>query len=850
VAVTNPPGLSAIAYRVGTHRQFKESMLAALSSSQYPALTALRTRADDDLAVALLDAWATVGDVLTFYQERIANESYLRTATERLSLLYLARLIGYELRPGVAASTVLAFTLETATGSPARTLIDVGVKVQSVPGPGEKPQTFETVEAITARVEWNALTAQTTVPQTIVAGLTELYFQGTSTQLQPGDAILLVGQERIQTPTSQRWDFRLLQSVTANVDKMYTRVTWTKPLGDPPWTQPPATAVQVYALRQRAALFGHNAPDARVLTLPSGNNLVDKNGNWLNYVIPDGGPIDLDAAYPKVIENGWIVLANTAPQNPTELYRKELYRVVHVTYPSRSAFALSAKVTRIEIEPDIAFTLPHFGLQSTIVYAQNELLVLTADKPILDPSTGNPPAPPITGSSVVLSAAATANAGDLAVGQFLMASGKDSTRGAAIYELVQLAGIQMTAAGLTQLTFTAALQNSYLSDTFALNANLAAATHGETVHEVLGGGDASQPYQQFTLLQQPLTYVSARTPTGAASTLRIRVNALLPPSTIPQQAAQVPPVALPEDTNVLWREVPTLYGTGPRDHVYVSRTGDDGRTTVEFGDGQTGARLPTGQANVTATYRKGIGSPGLVKAGQLSLLLTRPLGVRDVINPADATGAEDRQTLDDSRRTAPLTVLTLDRTVSLRDYEDFVLPFAGIAKAQAMSAWVDGEQSVLLTVAGTKGATIAPTDDLYTHLLAALGQAGDPFVRIRMASYREALFRLAGNVKMDPDYDPGSVLTAVGDALEAQFSFDARDFSQPVVYSEVVAAIQAVPGIVAVSLTKLYRQDDPAAGLNMILTPAPASLAAAGTLLGAEVLTLDQTSLADLGVMQ
>ena len=43
----------------------------------------LRTRDDDDFTIALLDAWATVADVLTFYQERIANESYLRTATER-----------------------------------------------------------------------------------------------------------------------------------------------------------------------------------------------------------------------------------------------------------------------------------------------------------------------------------------------------------------------------------------------------------------------------------------------------------------------------------------------------------------------------------------------------------------------------------------------------------------------------------------------------------------------------------------------------------------------------------------------------------------------------------------------
>src|SRR5215813_3936234 len=80
LAVSNRPGLSALAYRIGTHPQFKESQLARLS-----AVPGLQTRGDGDLSIALLDAWACVADNLTFYQERIANESYLRTATERQS---------------------------------------------------------------------------------------------------------------------------------------------------------------------------------------------------------------------------------------------------------------------------------------------------------------------------------------------------------------------------------------------------------------------------------------------------------------------------------------------------------------------------------------------------------------------------------------------------------------------------------------------------------------------------------------------------------------------------------------------------------------------------------------------
>src|ERR1019366_1362619 len=74
--VSNLPGLSSIAYRTGTWTTFRESMHARLSSFDYPALAPLKTRASDDFTIALLDATAVMLDILTFYQERLANESY------------------------------------------------------------------------------------------------------------------------------------------------------------------------------------------------------------------------------------------------------------------------------------------------------------------------------------------------------------------------------------------------------------------------------------------------------------------------------------------------------------------------------------------------------------------------------------------------------------------------------------------------------------------------------------------------------------------------------------------------------------------------------------------------------
>jgi len=196
LSTANRPGLEQLRYRVGTHAVFLETMKARLSSSEFPALKGLKTRYSSDPTIALLDAWALVADVLTFYQERIANEGYLRTATERRSVLELGRLVGYTLRPGVSATVYPAFMMEPGVGKDGE--IPKGTRVQSIPGPGEMPQFFETSERIAARTEWNELKPRLTQPQKITLSADTktidtktLYFQGISTNLKANDPLLL-----------------------------------------------------------------------------------------------------------------------------------------------------------------------------------------------------------------------------------------------------------------------------------------------------------------------------------------------------------------------------------------------------------------------------------------------------------------------------------------------------------------------------------------------------------------------------------------------------------------------------------------------------------------------------------
>jgi predicted phage baseplate assembly protein len=872
--VYNRPGLNAIAYRVGTYAQFKQSLLASISASNHPALRGLTTRENSDFAIAFLDACAIGADILTFYSERQINEAYLRTATERLSLLELARLIGYELRPGVAASTYLAFTVEDAPGSLRKATIDIGSKVQSVPGPGEQPQTFETVEKIEARAEWNVIKPRLTQRHPIQENAVRLLFEGLSTVLKPGDGLLLIPDngsqpvfrqvtEVLLQTAQQRTEVRLqgiasrgrfsvfvgggglaaraVSSVTSKflnlgttsatnlatqaqiqnfrVSEIFANLSATRP-------SPPS----VFVFRARAAIFGHNAP--RWESLPNTQRFgeyVSKrrtptagNSAEIEFVYQDGpysgrdtswventldkyhnesGPnLYLDNVYSSITKESWVVLKDGSTS--------KAYQVEEVVELSKSDFALNAKTTRLTLKNRDDFG--NFGIRTTTVFAQSEELKL-ARLPIETP---------VLGSEIELDSAVES----LVIGQAIILCGElHQNQGNYACEQATLTRVDYVFRdneGFTKLTLSKGLGNEYVRSTVTINANVVLATHGETVQEVLGSGNGNQSYQKFTLRQPPLTFVSASTPSGTASTLQMRVN------------------------DLLWHEVPTLYGKGAQERVYVTRTNDEGKTALVFN-----GHLPTGQENVKATYRKGIGIGGLVEAGQLSLLMTRPLGVKGVTNPQASEGAEDPEDLAQARRNAPLTILTLDRIVSLQDYEDFARAFAGIGKALATWNWNGQQQGVFVTVAGPNGAFVEASSELYKNLVAAMQKAGDRYISLQVKSYRRAYFRIKAGVKIDPDYLPEKVIAAVWNSLQTQFSFDARGFGQSVALSEAIAIIQTIPGVKAVDVDKFYRFGE-TENWQPRLTSAAPQVGAGGAVAAAELLLLDPNSpLDDLRVM-
>ena len=210
----------------------------------------------------------------------------------------------------------------------------------------------------------------------------------------------------------------------------------------------------------------------------------------------------------------------------------------------------------------------------------------------------------------------------------------------------------------------------------AVFGNLAEATQGKTEREsTLGSGDNRQVFQTFKLPKSPQTYL---------------IDASQAPPEAPELEIYV--------ANRRWTLVPTLFGVDPKDEVYVVREDARGDSWVQFGDGKTGACLPSGIKNVVAIQRTGQGAFGSLKDGTKVQASGRVSRLERVDLPGVISGGQAPESGNIAREAAPGRVQSLDRLVSLKDFESETLAIAGVSKASAAWDLVDNIATVAITV--------------------------------------------------------------------------------------------------------------------------------------------------------
>lgn len=472
--IFNPPGLDTIDYRVGDYLSFRQALLQSLPGEV--ELTAWRPSAQGDLALQMLEWWAYLADILTFYNERIANQDYLRTADLPESVQRLIRVLGYRPRPGIGARGTLAALL---SGPKAITLTQ-GFQIQSKPGPGKEPQIFELGAPILVQPP-DATAAIPTPDPALLSADGSVLLVGTVSSTKLGDQVLLLHKGWIGLDDA--YAVAVVQDLSSEKDPSGNAMTRVR------FTQRPS-------LPKDAA-----AGDYRLLRSTQSAHL------W-QYPIPTvttGYQVDLESITRgiKVTDSVLFVISGTSP----------VEQLVHVTgYTELVGYADPTATNPIPIpHTNIRFTpalKTAIDITKTLVrYAWQDVGPLTAT-----------PAKAITGGTsltVVPGAVLTA-----VNGVPLLIEDVDGIGESAI----GLTSSGQTTLQLSGLPSPPPLLVSPLNVLF----NLLSVTRGKTVaNEILGGGDATISGQEFVLKNSPLTYLlsaDSASGSGYTSTLHVWIN--------------------------------------------------------------------------------------------------------------------------------------------------------------------------------------------------------------------------------------------------------------------------------------------------------------------------------------
>ncbi|CAN5744019.1 putative baseplate assembly protein [soil metagenome] len=725
------PGASSLARQIGTFADFRTAMMGDIA--RMPAWHHWRGRDTRDFGVMLLEMWAYVCDVVSFYDQTIANEAYVRTAIRRSSLRRLTALIGYRPRPAVASSATVALV---ASGRRPIT-VPAGTAIRSSGFGTEPPQTFELDADTIIHPFFNAWPIERTRPSTVDLSASQLLVDRASCRVKKGDRLALtIGKgsdlrtveavERYRGADGEPYIKLVLDAAfgSGTVETSAIRILRAGgqfELSDPAWT----AVDEVFTVKGKL-------PGIRPDIVVDSETIGVADSDHTKGVL---GTIDkVKLGKPKVS-------ATTTVDKPKDGADGAQ------TLTSSTQSNVKGPVTKVTVS-DVK------GSSLVFLHRLTEVARLTTElKTTLEPTdpmllSGGVEKPYDDASSTT---------------SFLLGDDQGngvSVKGKLDYSTRSILPEQPIAKSL------AAIVTAW--------GNVANVSRGESVpNEILGSGDPSVTSASFTLKKSPLTYFNepSANQIGATSTLVVRVD------------------------GIAWREVPSFFGVGPDERVYIVREGDDGSSTITFGDGVRGALLPSGRDNIVAGYRFGAGSVS-PPVGSITQLASAVTGLSTVVHPVPTTGGGDADAPSKLRSLAPRSALILGRAVSIEDMRAVALSQPGVIAATASWEWNKKTQR-----AGVHVSYIG--DAAPDAVRAAIRGVSDPTVPI---SCRQAIahpITLTIGVDVDPRYVPWKVAAAVHDALlrpdDGLFSLERIGIMQPLFESAIYAAVLAVEGTKSIS---------------------------------------------------
>lgn len=752
--IFNLPGRSVIAYRPGDYLTFRHALL--LSRPGEMELVNWRPSARGDLAVQMVEWWAYLADILSFYNECIANQAYLRTADLPESVQRLIRILGYRPRPGIGAAGVLAALMSRPTSF----TLPQGFPIQSKPGPGKQPQVFE-LNADTQVSFPDVVDADVVVPPASLKSATSVLLKGSVTTVKVGDELLLL--ENGWLGLDRNYVLTKVASVQQEKDprgKVNTRVSFSEPLDLPDGAQ-----VMDYRLLK-------SVQSAHVWQYPTDADIVISTVNLagsIHLIFKKQGQVDLESITRQIAVGDPILFDIPTGRPAPQLVSVTSYSEI-IWYANTGDTSDPTQPPAKTDPPTPPIPIPHTSIRFTPSLTGNwdgqktAVLVRYAWQDV--GQLIETPSATVTGTPVTVSVTSPLM---LPTGSNLPVLLEDANgMGATALGSVNGTppGLHLTGLPDPPVTFTPPLQALF---------DLLSVSRGKTVpSEVLGSGNATVAGQEFVLQKSPLTYLlNADSTSGDSykSTLRVWVD------------------------GIEWKEVPSFYGQAADAHIFVTREDENNITHVQFGDGINGARLSSGVNNVVGRYRYGSGADA-PDAGQLTVITQPWPNLKAIRNPVAVGGGADPDSPKKIKRYAPQSVLTFGRAVSGDDYETIAAQAPGVARARAYWAWDPDEQRTLVTI------YVGDDASAVNAARVALAHADDPNRPVLVKQAIAVPIILFFTLRIDPGHVAADVITAARaamlDADTGLFGPGAIGIGQLIYQSQIDAACLSVPGTLAV----------------------------------------------------
>ena len=333
------------------------------------------------------------------------------------------------------------------------------------------------------------------------------------------------------------------------------------------------------------------------------------------------------------------------------------------------------------------------------------------------------------------------------------------------------------------VTLDSPLPAGYTTGGTVIRANVVEAGHGETQPEkILGSGDATQSNQEFLFPVPGVSFVSdAAQVSGVRADIRVIVD---------------------DET---WTQVSRFNRSQPTDPHYTVRMTEEGQLRLVFGDGVNGRRLPTGENNIRIAWRHGSGTVGNLEAGLLKKPAQPHPRVEAVSQPFRCVGGNDMEPVTALRRSAPASLLTMERAVSVRDFAELAASHASVWSANAGLKSSGGDRVVSVTVVPAQGGALG--ESLSRTLEDYLSSNAIPGIHVELKRYTPEELELDITVAIDSErFDPDAVTAEVREVLLQNFSLRNRAIGAPVYLSDVYQHVEAVRGV-EYSVCKFLNKD-------------------------------------------